>query len=60
MVDSAWLLIFNDCLLLGEALLLLSGDVELNPGPINVTEREQMANIEKILVRQLCLLNLRK
>ncbi|XP_037566850.1 uncharacterized protein LOC119446481 [Dermacentor silvarum] len=49
-VDSAWLLIFNDCSLLGEALLLLSGDVELNPGPMNVTEREQMANIEKILL----------
>ncbi|XP_075724491.1 uncharacterized protein LOC142767157, partial [Rhipicephalus microplus] len=50
LVDSVWVLICNDCSLLGEALLLLSGDVELNPGPMNSTEKEQMANIEKILL----------
>ncbi|KAH7958014.1 hypothetical protein HPB51_028000 [Rhipicephalus microplus] len=50
LVDSVWVLICKDCSLLGEALLLLSGDVELNPGPMNSTEKEQMANIEKILL----------
>lgn len=36
-------------LLVMECLLLLSGDVELNPGPMNKAEQEQISRIEKML-----------
>ncbi|XP_050043052.1 uncharacterized protein [Dermacentor andersoni] len=49
-VDALLFSLYDGCLTLSQILLLLSGDVELNPGPMNAVERDQMTNIERILL----------
>ncbi|XP_050022692.2 uncharacterized protein [Dermacentor andersoni] len=49
-VDALLFSLYDGCLTLSQVLLLLSRDVELNPGPMNAVERDQMTNIERILL----------
>lgn len=49
-IDGLTFLFFDSCLLFTEALLLLAGDVESNPGPMSKAETEQLGKIESILL----------
>ncbi|XP_049273359.1 uncharacterized protein LOC119398709 [Rhipicephalus sanguineus] len=49
-IDAVLFLLCDGCLMLSQFLILLSGDVELNPGPMSAAEREQITNIERILL----------